>query len=208
MTKIIKTISPVFAAGMLLSCNPLEILNPEPDQHQYRVGKTHRNVAPFAWQTRLTVDDPNGNSGIGYVYSTDHSLISAEVTDRVAAISRYVTNSLKDLGQDQCPKESLINVYFVPKDTINDPEKMVFLTDRSQSNHKTFFGLTTIAMPFPITASYICSDCIEYTQEALIVHEIAHAWLSLCGDRESARSEYLPEMLEADYASLSLEGEH
>ena len=201
---MIKRLSLVLVTSTLLCCNPLKSLNPEPDQHYYRVGKTHRNAQPFVWETKIKVDDPNGKSILGYVHSSDPNLISTELTNQVVEISRYVTKSLKVLGQDRCPTESLINVYFVPRDMLNDPEKMVFLTDRSKTNHKTLFGLTTLAMPFPITASYICSDCVKYKRETLIVHELAHAWLSLCGDREFSLSEKIPEMLEADYAQFSL----
>jgi hypothetical protein len=204
MVKIIKNVSLVLATSTLLCCNPLETLNPEPDHHYYRVGKTHRNAMPFVWIHSIDIEDPNGKSMHGLVHSSDPNLISTGVINRVVEISRFVTSSLKVLGQDQCPTESFVNVYFVPKDTINDQEKMVFLTDRSKTNHKTIFGLTTIAMPFPITASYICSDCVKYTQDSLIVHELAHAWLTLCGDREFAISEDIPEMLEADYAEFSL----
>jgi hypothetical protein len=186
--------------------NAMEILNPEPDQHYYRVGKTHRNAGPYVWSNKTYVDDPNGNRMIGYVYSADTDLDSTRVTNQVIEISRYVTSSLKELGQDNCPTESLINVYFVPKDTINDPKKMAFLTNPDMTNHKTLFGLTTVAMPFPISSSYICSDCEEYRQEALITHELSHAWLSLCGDRELALTEDVPEMLEANYL-LRLSGE-
>ena len=200
-------LSILLVTSTLLSCGSsdilntvTEIINPEPDAHYYRVGKTHRNTGPFAWESKSYVEDPNGNRAIGYVYSADSRLDSTRVTNQVVEISRYVTESLKELGQvDDCSDESLINVYFVSKDTINDPETMVFLTDPAMTNHRTLYGLTTLAMPFPITASYICSDCEEFTQDELIVHELTHAWLLLCGHGDQRFSEDLPEMLEADY---------
>jgi hypothetical protein len=197
---MIKNFSIALTISALIGCNSVGIINSEPDQHYYRVGKTHRNVGPYIWNSKSYVDDPNGNRTIGYVYSTDDRLDSTTVTRQVVEISRYVTDSLKELGQDNCPIESLINVYFVPKDTINDPEKMVFITEQAMTNHKTLFGLTTSAFPFPITASYICSDCEEYDQETLIVHELTHAWLLLCGDSDLALTEDVPEMLESEYS--------
>jgi len=198
---MIKNFSTMMTIGALLGCNVVEGISSEPDQHQFRVGKTHRITGPFVWNSKSYVEDPNGGRTIGYVYSADSNLDSTDVTRKVVEISSYVTNTLKELGQNNCPAESLINVYFVSKETINDPEKMVFLTDPEMTNHRTLFGLTTMAMPFPITASYICSDCDEYSQEALITHELTHAWLSLCGDRDLARGEDLPEMLEAEYTT-------
>ena len=206
---MIRNLSLVLATTTLLccSCSPqdvlkstAELLNSEPDQHYFRVGKTHRNVMPFAWSNQTSVVDPNGIRAISHVYSTDSRLDSTRVTSEVVEISRYVSDSLSELGQvDDCSAESLINVYFVPKDTINDTEKMVFLTDPAMTNHRTLYGLTTSAFPFPITASYICSDCEEFTREEIIVHELTHAWLLLCGHGEQMLSEELPEMLEADY---------
>jgi hypothetical protein len=206
-----KNLSLVLATSALLccscSCDPqdiltstAELLNSEPDQHYYRVGKTHRNVMPFVWSNQSSVVDPNGNRAISHVYSTDSRLDSTRVTSEVVEISRYVTDSLSELGQvDNCSDESLINVYFVPEDTINDPQTMVFLTDPAMTNHRTLFGLTTLSFPFPISSSYICSDCEEFTREEIIVHELTHAWLSLCGHGDQMFSEELPEMLEAAY---------
>jgi hypothetical protein len=197
---MIRNLSLVLSCSILLGCNPLTTLAPaEPDAHYYRVGKTHRNVGPFVWKNQIAVDDPTGSSMLGYVYFTDPNLNTLRLTHQVVEVSRFVTSVLRDLGQDECPTESLLNVYFVPKETINDPEIMEFLTDPEATNHKTFYGLTTIIYPFPITASYICSDCDELGLDGLIAHELAHAWLALCGDNEFAWTEEIPEMIEADY---------
>jgi len=196
--RMIKSFSIALIIGTITCCNTSDVVNSEPDQHYFRVGKTHRNTGPFVWNNKVYVEDPNGNRTIGYVHSADDGIDSQGATQQVIEISRYVTESLEKLGQVNCPTESLINVYFVPKSTINDTEKMSFITDPGMTRHKTLFGLTTVAKPFPITASYICSDCEEHSQEALITHELAHAWLSLCGEPEFAYGEELPEMLEAD----------
>jgi hypothetical protein len=204
---MIKNLSLLLAISSLLCCNPLKSHDPEPDSHIYRIGKTHRNTGPYVWNSTINIDDPTGKSMRGHVYSADPKLSMIRVTNQVVEVSKYVTNSLSALGQDQCPTESILNVYFVPKDTINDPEKMAFLTEPGITNHKTFFGLTTTPMPFPITSSYLCSDCEEIGQGELIAHELAHAWLRLCGDDEFSFSEEIPEKLEADYSKRSLQGE-
>ena len=175
-------------------------ISPEPDAHYYRVGKTHRGLKPFIGNNMIMLDGPSGISNQVYVYTTDPNLSITSATSHITEVASFVTSSLGALGQNKCPNDSLLNVYFVTKDTINDPEKMLFLTDPDMTNHKTIFGLTTVIFPFPITSSFICSDCEEIGQEELIVHELAHAWLSLCGDTEFAYSEEIPELLEAEYS--------
>ena len=197
---MIKNLSLILSIGTLLGCNTIDDINPEPDAHYYRVGKTHRSVGPFLGNNMIMLDDPSGKSTQVNIYTSDPDLSITRATSHITEVASFVTNSLSSLGQNKCPNDSLLNVYFVTKDTINDPEKMLFLTDPDITNHKTFLGLTTVIYPFPIASSFICSNCEEIGQEELIAHELAHAWLSLCGDTEFAYSEEIPELLEAEYS--------
>lgn len=196
---MVKNTTITLAAMSLLACNPVEFFSGEPEDHYYLVGKAHRNAGPYVWDTEISLSDPSAVDQITYVRSADASVDKSKALRQIREASEYITTSLNELGQNDCVDESIVKVYFVPKKTLNDPKKMAFVTEESAFEENEFFGLTTMMTPFPITSSFICSDCEESKREALIVHELSHAWLTLCGDFELMKGEDIPEMLEEDY---------
>jgi hypothetical protein len=173
---------------------------PEPTDHYYQVGKAHRNAGPY-WETEMTIPNPTGGETSAYVYSSISSDDLRDVVNRVNKVSKFVSKEVTAMGvSEQCSNETIINIYSVTSDKINDPKVMTFLPSDSELPDGVFYyGLTTFAWPFPIGYTFVCSDCVKGEKDETMVHELAHFWLMLCGHGEDRASHDIPEMLEEVY---------